>query len=138
MDHRCLYGHRVPASFTHAISGRACPTCGAATLTVVGYVAARKLAKEGGMEALAAFNAVRLLESEWALVPVDAPAEADAATSVPTAVVLADSPPGEDVDVVDGDAATPPRVRPVVRSRASGRSAPPELAPGDEAFFKES
>ncbi len=138
MDHRCLYGHRVPASFTHAISGRACPTCGAATLTVVGYVAARKLAKEGGMEALAAFNAVRLLESEWALVPVDAPAEPEVATGVPAAVALADSPAGEDVDVVDVDAATPPRVRPVVRSRASGRSAPAELAPGDEAFFKES
>ncbi len=138
MDHRCLYGHRVPSSFIHAISGRACPTCGAATVTVVGYVAARKLAKEGGMEALAAFNAVRLLESEWALVPVDTPSEAEDLTRVPAAVALADSPAGDDVEVVDGDAAAPPRVRPVVRSRASGRSAPAELAPGDEAFFKES
>lgn len=69
MDHRCLYGHRVPSTFTYAIQSRSCPTCGAPTVTVAGYAAARKLATEGGLEAVAAFHAVRLLEGEWTLVP---------------------------------------------------------------------
>lgn len=69
MDHRCLYGHRVPASFTFAIQSRSCPTCGAATVTLVGYQAARRLATEAGMEAVAAFHAVRVLEGEFTLVP---------------------------------------------------------------------
>ena len=64
MDHRCLYGHRVPETFVYAIQSRSCPTCGAPTVTVNGYQAARKLAAEGGIEAVAAFNAMRLLETE--------------------------------------------------------------------------
>lgn len=76
MDHRCLYGHRVPATFSYAIQSQSCPTCGAPTVTLSGYRAARKLTTEVGLEAVAAFNAVRVLESEWALTPL-VPGDAD-------------------------------------------------------------
>ena len=58
MDHRCLYGHRVPAAFTFAIQNRTCPTCGAPTVTITGYQAARKLTTEVGLEAVTAQVAV--------------------------------------------------------------------------------
>ena len=139
MDHRCLYGHRVLASFTFAIQNRSCPTCGAATVTVHGYAAARKLSLDGGMDALAAFNAMRLLESEWKLVPVEAASATEAATppARPAALGAADEDPAgtapaavpvqEEVEIVEESeaAAPPPRpaaaaaaaVKPVVRSR---------------------
>ena len=127
MDHRCLYGHRVSESLVHALRLRTCPTCGAATVSLAGYQAARTLAREGGFEAVAAFNAVRLLERDWVLAPAEEPAivgvSGDAVDVASTVAVL------EDVDVADADAA--PRVRPVARPRAL------DLAPGDAAFFKE-
>lgn len=138
MDHRCLYGHRVLASFTFAIQNRSCPTCGAATVTVHGYAAARKLSLECGMDALAAFNAMRVLEAEWTLVPVEAaPAvELAAAPARPAALAAADEegtapaavPVQDEVEIVEeaeAASAPPPRpaaaaaaaVKPVVRSR---------------------
>jgi hypothetical protein len=136
MDHRCLYGHRVLSSFTFAIQNRSCPTCGAATVSVHGYAAARKLSLEGGLDALAAFNAMRLLETDWKLVPAEnAPAEAPAPAR-PAALAAAVEEEGtapaavpvpEEVEIVEETetAAPPPRpaaasaaaVKPVVRSR---------------------
>ena len=125
MDHRCLYGHRVSESLAHALSTRTCPTCGAATVSLAGYQAARTLSREGGLEAVAAFNAVRLLERDWVFSPAEDPAtSASSAADGPTRVTVL-----EDVDVADADAA--PRVRPVARPRAV------DLAPADVAFFKE-
>ena len=87
MDHRCLYGHRVPAAFTFAIQNRTCPTCGAPTVTITGYQAARKLTTEVGLEAVTAFSAIRVLEAEWALTPVSS--EPVAAPSAGTALAAA-------------------------------------------------
>ena len=64
MDHRCLYGHRVPATFAYAIQNRLCPMCGASTVTVTGYQVARKLTQEAGMDAHAAFQAVKVIEAD--------------------------------------------------------------------------
>src|SRR5687768_359447 len=89
MDHRCLYGHRVPVAFTYAIQSRSCPTCGAPTVTVTGYQAARKLTTEVGLEAVAAFSAIRVLESEWVLTPITV----DAATAPSAGAALGAGPP---------------------------------------------
>lgn len=120
MDHRCLYGHRVPAAFTFAIQSRSCPTCGAPTVTITGYQAARKLTTEVGLEAVAAFSAIRVLESEWVLTPVATEANA-AATPAPALAADAPAPPpAEEEEVVVEDVAEP------VVSTASVVVAPPE------------
>ncbi|MES2640585.1 MAG: hypothetical protein V4850_13915 [Myxococcota bacterium] len=119
MDHRCLYGHRVPAAFTYAIQSRSCPTCGAPTVTITGYQAARKLTTEVGLEAVAAFSAIRVLESEWVLTPVVTEAAAAAAPSAPDAPA---APPADEEEVVVEDA------EPVV-STASVVIAPPAARP---------
>lgn len=67
MDHRCLYGHRVPEQFTFAITQRTCPTCGAPCVTLEGYRLARRLTQEVPLEALAAFSVVRLLEMHYTI-----------------------------------------------------------------------
>ena len=72
MDHRCLYGHRVPATFAFAIQNRLCPMCGAATVTVAGYQVARKLTTDANLDAVQAFNVIKVIESEWVLQPVGA------------------------------------------------------------------
>lgn len=69
MDHRCLYGHRVSESFAFAIEQRQCPVCGAPTVSVLGYQLARRLAAEVKLEALQAFNAIRLIEDDYVLAP---------------------------------------------------------------------
>ena len=134
MDHRCLYGHRVPAAFTFAIQSRSCPTCGAPTVTVNGYQVARKLAAEAGLDAVAAFNALRVIESEWALTPL---ATVPAAVPVTTGPALAPeaAPVTEEEVVVVEDvpepaapeppaitAPEPPRITP--RPRAEKRPEP--------------
>jgi hypothetical protein len=163
MDHRCLYGHRVLASFTFAIQSRSCPTCGSSTVSVAGYQAARKLSLEGGMDALSAFNAVRLIESAWQLVPTGTVAAAgDVGTRAPalaepedrTVTAAIPVPTVDEVEVVDeqdslaGPAPTAPAgaatttvvaegapaVRPVVRGRGKGEAR--SFEPGEEAFFK--
>ncbi len=103
MDNRCLYGHRVPAAFTFAIQSRSCPTCGAPTVTVTGYEAARKLTTEVGLEAVAAFNAIRVLESDWVLTPVTVePAAAPApGAALAEATQLSEPATEEEVVVVD-------------------------------------
>lgn len=70
MDHRCLYGHRVPASFTFAIERRICPTCGAGTVTLEGYQLARRLAAEVPLQAVDAFNTVLFLQRSYTMTPV--------------------------------------------------------------------
>jgi hypothetical protein len=69
MDHRCLYGHRTPASFAFAIDSGSCPVCGAPLVSVVGYQIARKLASTVPLDPVDAFNTVRTLELEYELVP---------------------------------------------------------------------
>lgn len=81
MDHRCLYGHRVPATFAFAIQNRLCPMCGAATVTVTGYQVARKLTTDANLDAVQAFNVIKVIESEWVLQP----ANADARPATPSA-----------------------------------------------------
>jgi hypothetical protein len=131
MDHRCLYGHRVPSSFDHAIRSRACPTCGAATVSIVGYQAAQKLSRDGGMEALTAFNAIRLIEAEWVIVPAEPEEEG---TEVGAKEASASLPALEEVAVVDTETPSSPKIRPVSRPRPR---APEPLAPAEAAFFKE-
>jgi hypothetical protein len=82
MDHRCLYGHRVPATFAFAIQNRVCPMCGASTVTVTGYQVARKLASEASLDAMAAFNIIKVIESEWSFTPLNESAEAPATEPV--------------------------------------------------------
>ncbi|MDP2313255.1 MAG: hypothetical protein Q8P41_10145 [Pseudomonadota bacterium] len=115
MDHRCLFGHRVPATFTFAIQSRSCPTCGAPTVTITGYQAARKLTTDAGLEAVAAFNAVRVLESEWVLMPANgepaaAPTPGPALAAdpvVPTAALSVAAAPQDEDEVVVEDVAEP-------------------------------
>ena len=93
MDHRCLYGHRVPATFAFAIQNRLCPMCGAATVTVTGYQVARKLTTDANMDAVQAFNVIKVIESEWVLQPAGAESRAAAvATPEPEEAHVAPAP----------------------------------------------
>jgi hypothetical protein len=83
MDHRCLYGHRVPAAFTFAIQNRTCPTCGAQTVTINGYQAARKVTSEAGIDAVTVFQIIRIIESEWLIATPPAPTEGAAVVASP-------------------------------------------------------
>lgn len=67
MDHRCLYGHRVPSEFSWAIQNRLCPSCGSRTVSVDGYQLARGLAQDIPLDARAAFDVVRYLEDRYDL-----------------------------------------------------------------------
>jgi hypothetical protein len=138
MDHRCLYGHRVPAAFTFAIQNRNCPTCGANTVTVEGYQLARKLATEVGLEAVQAFNAVRVVEADYVLtrlVPAEAPAAEPAAQAAPAA-----PPPAleEEVVVEDGAeaAAVVPEPKVAARKGRARTEEKPAFDQGEEDFFK--
>ncbi len=91
MDHRCLYGHRVPSSFAFAIQNRMCPMCGANTVTVAGYQVARKLTQEAGLDAHAAFQVIKVIEGEWNFQPINAHA-AGAEPASPPAATLPDPP----------------------------------------------
>ncbi len=71
MDHRCLYGHRVPKDFAWVIQQRVCPVCGAPSVSTSGYQLARRLANELSIEAMSAFNTVRMLEEDYVLFPRD-------------------------------------------------------------------
>jgi len=127
MDHRCLYGHRVPTAFTFAIQNRSCPTCGAPTVTVNGYQAARKLATEAGLDAVAAFHALRVIEADWVLAPASQSASAatptpGAALAAPEAAARAETPPVE-------SAAPSPEEDVVVVEDAAEGSTGPALAP---------
>ena len=151
MDHRCLYGHRVPVGFTFSIQSRTCPTCGAPTVTVNGYTAARKLATEAGLDAVAAFHALRVIEAEWVLSPAVAAAASAPASGIALAAepVLGAAPPAEEEEVVveDDPPAPPPRPSPVsapepritarvkVDKRAEAASAP-GFGRAEDDFFK--
>ncbi len=138
MDHRCLYGHRVPAAFTFAIQSRSCPTCGAPTVTVNGYQAARKLATEAGLDGVAAFHALRVIEADWVLSPAATAAPVVAPTPGPAlgtpelaspGVAAAPSVPEEEEVVIEdvAEPATAPSaavVPPPVLAAAA--EAPPE------------
>ncbi|MCP4806988.1 MAG: hypothetical protein GY913_18025 [Proteobacteria bacterium] len=69
MDHRCLYGHRTPASFGFAIESGSCPVCGAPLVSVVGYQTARDLAADVPMDPVLAFNTVQYLEQHYDMSP---------------------------------------------------------------------
>jgi len=77
MDHRCLYGHRVPETYKYSLTQRLCPVCGAPTVTVEGYRLARRLAQEVPLDAITSFNAIYLIEEEHMIVAQakEAPAE---------------------------------------------------------------
>lgn len=81
MDHRCLYGHRIPEQFSFAINQRVCPTCGAPCVTLDGYRLARRLTQEVPLEALAAFTVVRLLETHYTINPKPAEGAEDGSVS---------------------------------------------------------
>ena len=85
MDYRCLYGHRIPEHFTFSIQQRLCPTCGAPCVTLDGYRLARRLCQEVPLEAIAAFNVVRLIETHYTLTAravdgADTPASGEVAS----------------------------------------------------------
>jgi len=104
MDHRCLYGHRVPSTYAFAIQNRLCPMCGAGTVTVTGYQVARKLATDASLDAVSAFNVVKVIESEWNLVPLnqtEEQPEIPAAQATPAVVAPVTAP---------GISIPPPRV----------------------------
>ena len=154
MDHRCLYGHRVSESLAFAIQNRTCPQCGAPTVTVNGYQAARRLAADGGIESVQSFNAIRLLEAEWTLAPIGTgTAPVATPTTAPLAAVETGAlqpavAPEEDEVVVDetalASAAPPePRIKPVTRGarpktedRSPEKKAGTSFDPGEEDFFK--
>jgi hypothetical protein len=132
MDHRCLYGHRVPAAFTFAIQSRSCPTCGAPTITINGYQAARKLASEAGLDAVGAFNAVRVLEADWVLTPLGTVPAAVPATGPALAAEAA--PVTEEEVVVEDEipepaVVAPPEPRITARPRPEKRPPEPRVEP---------
>ena len=77
MDHRCLYGHRVPSECNWAIQNRVCPICGASTVSLAGYQIARGLAQDISLDARAAFDVIHHLESRYELKAREATDEAD-------------------------------------------------------------
>lgn len=142
MDHRCLYGHRVPAEFTFAIRSRSCPVCGAATVTVAGYQAARKLTSAVGLEPVTAFNVIGVLEQDWALVAATPPEAPVRPAATPLVAIEAPAPTPDEEVIVEEDTAPPePRalaggpsgtatITPVARPLTRGFDA------ADEDFFK--
>lgn len=94
MDHRCLYGHRIPEQFSFAINQRVCPTCGAPCVTLDGYRLARRLTQEVPLEALAAFTVVRLLETHYSITakPADGVDDASASQQIEVAPSAAEDP----------------------------------------------
>lgn len=103
MDHRCLYGHRIPETFTFAIQQRSCPTCGAPSVTVEGYQLARQLTEHVRLEAMAAFNSVRFIEERYNLsaARVEAAGAASAAPISADDVEVADDELSAEVDAAD-------------------------------------
>lgn len=139
MDHRCLYGHRVPSTFTFAIQNRSCPTCGAPTVTLHGYQAARKIATETGLDAVAAFHAIRVIEAEWVLSPAAAPAALGADPVAPPPLAP-DAPTSadEEVVVVDDvvDVTSPPAAAVAPRSPVPAAAPEPRAAKADKAIAR--
>lgn len=131
MDHRCLYGHRIPEHFTFAIQQRTCPTCGAPCVTLDGYRLARRLTQEVPLEALAAFNVVRILEGHYVLTARPSEGADDASTSQQIEV----APGAEDAPAIEPPAkgaarpATAAGAAAGFRSRMSGISPNTSLVP---------
>ena len=69
MDRRCLYGHRVNASFHYAIERDQCPVCGAELISLDGYRIARQLAQSVPMDGGMAFRTVKVIELSYVLQP---------------------------------------------------------------------
>lgn len=126
MDHRCLYGHRIPEQFSFAIQQRLCPTCGAPCVTLDGYRLARRLTQEVPLEALAAFNVVRILEGAFVLTPRPNEGGEDSSASQQIEIAGADDagePPAKGGAVKTASASTG------FRSRLSGLSSSSSLVP---------
>ena len=129
MDHRCLYGHRIPVHFTFAVQARQCPTCGAPTVTVLGYQLARTLAEEVPLDPVKAFSAVRLIESRYALA--DLPAEVSEDEAVSEEIELSEEELGADVMIEE---APPPAAAPPAKaSKPAVAAAAAEPAPAPAA-----
>ena len=138
MDHRCLYGHRIPEQFSFAINQRVCPTCGAPCVTLEGYRLARRLTQEVPLEALAAFTVVRLLETNYTITakPADGAEEASNSQQIEVAPSPEEppAPPGDHAKA-GGRTSTPPPAAAAsggpagFRSRLSGLSATGSLVP---------
>ncbi len=124
MDHRCLYGHRIPEQFGFAIQQRLCPTCGAPCVTLDGYRLARRLTQEVPLEALAAFNVVRILESAYTLTAK--PSETADDGSVSQQIEVAPS-------ATDG-AVEPPSKSAAPRPVATPSAGPSASAAGNASF----
>lgn len=131
MDHRCLYGHRIPEQFTFAINQRLCPTCGAPCVTLDGYRLARRLTQEVPLEALAAFNVVRILETSFTLTPKPAEGADESAPSQQIEVAPGEEGSGEPPAKARG---ANPASNPGFRSRLSGLSASSSLVPEASAL----
>lgn len=136
MDHRCLYGHRIPEQFSFAINQRVCPTCGAPCVTLDGYRLARRLTQEVPLEALAAFTVVRLLETHYTIAakPVDGVEDPAASQQIEVAPTAAEDPSAVTGEPpAKGAPARPPSAsaqNPAgFRSRLSGLSATTSLVP---------
>lgn len=109
MDHRCLYGHRIPENFTFAISQRLCPTCGAPCVTLEGYRLARRMTQEIPLEALAAFNVVRMLELHYTVTPRVETSDDSANSQRVEVAPPPEDPPAEERRASRGRLASPPR-----------------------------
>lgn len=84
MDHRCLYGHRVPGDYRFAIERNACPVCGAELVSLDGYKLARALVTEAQLDAVTAFRTAKVLEKRFVITPREGePAPAAAAAPAP-------------------------------------------------------
>lgn len=140
-DHRCLYGHRVPADFSFAIENDACPKCGAPLISISGYELARGLATSVPLEAVQAFATVRFLEKNYVLSPrspetdpegeeqpvVEPPPEAPVTMAVapiaevasPKAELKEDPEETEEVDLDDVSVEEPVDLRQVVNGNGT-------------------
>jgi len=135
MDRRCLYGHRVAASFRFAIERDACPVCGAELISLEGYRLARKLAEAVPLDAVAAFRTARVVERSYGLTPLDAavatPATPPAAAPIKAAPAALAASPGAGHAGAKLRASSPPRPSPPPRALM------PEVPAGTEVLLDE-
>lgn len=128
MDHRCLYGHRVPGDFRFAIERNACPVCGAELVSLDGYKLARALVKEAQLDAVTAFKTAKVLEQRFEIRPREPGAGGDDADEAPTR--------GE-VQLDQEDLSEPAAASPAPRIPAPRRPTQPPHAQPSESLLDE-
>lgn len=128
MDRRCLYGHRVNATFHYAIERDQCPICGAELISLDGYRLARQLAQSVPLDGSAAFRTVKLIEAHYVLKA--RPAGTAEAGRPAHGVVTPEVPPGTELTLEEEDLAPSPATpSPATPSPATPAAAPAPATP---------